>query len=531
MTGLTSLPLELIYSIFEGLRPDTLDHKDVQITKERMSNWTARDSYAAYKALALSCRSLSDIALRFYYSQYETGVWEPRVDFLRKLADEPKLCTTLQHIGFQGPWCLYHYKKARSQAEVDAHLVRLEDNPQLKAHPLAGESFPNMELAILLTQAGNLQTFNVRAYKYVAAEFGAVPAWLSMLLAAGRQFAQRPRGLHAYHALHTVVIGLDIAHFAGMGYLFHLPAIRRLGFHDFWREKENTAPAKYWSVRQATSTVRTPELKNCRISSHLVACMIKCCKELVSLSLDCSNGTIDHWLFPQGCTRVLASLEQHQDTLESLRFLPGYEYFARNPHSTNQLRNLRALRSLHISFTPKMNRTVTDWSLCKTPQDLVQLRDILPPKLRSVVLEISSKGLPRNVLGDSMATLLPPLPEHGEETSLERVTVFYNGMEPEQPLPMNFSDTRSMFDERGVRFDYEIRVYCGSCPENHEKLANMLAGYGLQGVEMADHFTGLDISLAKVVMRILQADNNWLEPLEGLRLLFKEGAEDEAEGS
>jgi hypothetical protein len=498
MTGLSSLPAELLYAIFDYLQPLDEVHplKRLHTTFDPDKKWDYQNSYSTLAKLARVCKLFTPIATETLYKH----LWVPYMDqnpaVSNRLARDHVARQAVKHIRVlqRGPHCEYG---GRSKEEIKAHLRQLPVLTRDDAKPLLDKDRSQLEVAILIAHAPNLETLSMKSYSESdCTSNDQVPFWLLPIVDAGRGIFHNPNGCHAFERLHTLSINMQSHCSTDLAYLFCLPRLRRLRLQALGESPWKNTVRFEWPVLKATSGLLELNLEGVDVAAEVVVHMLHSCEALLQFEChrDDPSDTINHiddsraW-----CAKVLAAVRRHQASLKHLELRPYAEYMiSENMFSDYEpledFREFWNLEVLAIPFLLLMGRPSHGASY-------PQMRDVLPPNLTTLRLGMH----PEHSYGADAETILSCVRADTDpafDSSLSVVELRYDGMYGwYTTLPMDFWEIKNVLLQHGISFEYTlcnaVEYDCRNfafVKEHIEEVAQGLSAYGMKGVEMAAHF-------------------------------------------
>jgi hypothetical protein len=360
-------------------------------------------SYRTLIALARTCRTLYPVARQILYEQYRAEILEPIVGYLRRLAIEPSLQTYVRHIHVTKN-IADELVECRSYKEIWDDLRHVDAFPEQQC--LSDGERAQLELASLVANAPNLESLHMEVFLNSMAinispwPFRSLPIWLRPIIEVAQRMPTNTTKSARYHRLHALEIDMQMTYEPDLAYLFVLPGLRKLRMSDLKCMALDRDATDRWPVGAAISSLHTLELFDISVSAATILHMINSCKAISRFKCRWANeyafGCAFMW-----CQEVVAGLEQHSQTLQSLLLDPAEDpdqITARideglNLQPVDGLSKLHALQSLTTPLyvlTGKPERFYKDQGIkasdiqkwAETPW----VRELFPPNLQSLSL-------------------------------------------------------------------------------------------------------------------------------------------------
>jgi hypothetical protein len=529
MASLLSLPSEIIYNIFDCLQPVD-EYRFGNEDSDPENGWRERHYYRTLAALARTCKLLQPIATRSLLTRYIAPYIKPITAITRRLGNDPEVRQVLRHIRVlaydpQGPNPNY---EGRTRDEIQENLCDLLVLDRPDVGPLLGWDPSQIELAVLIAQAPNIETLRMEEdHNTKVGPNQLVPIWLVPIVEAARSLTSNPNAQIPYARLRTLKINMQRYCSPDIAYLFDLPALRRLHMDGIALQPISLSKAEPlpWPVATATSGVRELELTNVETPAHIVTHMLNSCKAL--LEFKCrrvwKSTWEDHHMVVQTskdcrawCVDVCAAIERHSPSLEVLELEP-MDSFLRHDHEfqyepLDLFVRLEVLEELTVPWMLLMGRpSAKKLRKVKYPwEGYPRMLDVLPPNLKKVSLTLTPWTAPKVTEASFTDAGLS-----GDQCLLKFIYITYDTMDWEKPLPLPFFEIQDTLQHRGVAFDYVLRDVFGDNQEDGgllegelETVAEELALYGAKGVEMARHFSQAPHDLPRRVEEFLDSDGS-----------------------
>jgi hypothetical protein len=532
MTGLPSLPAELLYAIFDYLQPlDEVHPLDrLCTTFDPHKKWDYQRSYSTLAKLARVCKLFTPIATETLYKH----LWVPYMDqnpaVSNRFARDPVAGQAVKHIRIlqRGPHCEYG---GRTKEEIRAHLRQLPVLTRDDATPLLEKDLSQLEVAILIAHAPNLETLSMESYsERDCRPNDQVPFWLLPIVDAGRGTFNNPSGCHAFERIHTLSINMESHCSTDLAYLFCLPRIRRLRLQALGNSPWENTKRFEWPVLNATSGLLELKLEGVDVAAEVVVHMLHSCEALLQFEChrdDPSDNINDSRAW---CAEVLAAVRRHQASLKHLELQPNDEdvilqhmFFDYEPLEV--FRELQNLEVLAIPFLLLMGRPPHGASY-------PQMRDVLPLNLTTLRLGMHPY-CSDDADAETILSCVPADTDRAFDSSLSIVELHYDGMYGWYvTLPMDFWEIKNGLLQHSISFEYTLRnavefdcFNSGFIKENIEEVAQDLAAYGMKGVEMAthirqDHYDNTIDQLVDEIYSILNLDQDTKLTQKERKILF-----------
>ncbi|KAH7361221.1 hypothetical protein BKA66DRAFT_212072 [Pyrenochaeta sp. MPI-SDFR-AT-0127] len=542
MAGLLSLPTEIICEIFENLKPTD----EVNPYCDDDDLWDYRASYRTLAALTRTCRCLNPMATQALYKRYCARYTISHPGFMRRLCTDKTISEMVRDIKLlhNGPLCQH---RGRSEDEIKAQILEIPvlDRPEVER--LLNRDPSQVELAILVSQASNLESMSMEVY-YLASEPHPqrVPLWLRPLVEAGRKLplVNNPREKTMYGMLHSLTLRVHETCSYELAYLLCLPSLRRLQLDGLlYQARQGEDGQSFKSpIPIASSGVHTLKLHDIDAPSEVITWFISGCKALTEFKCQRENDSEAYACTQAWCANILSALEQHSASLTSLMLEPGDEFLKLRPdYRYARLEGFERLSSLKLLVVPwmlLMGRPPASSVINGTYKSYPRMRHLLPPNLEELSLSMSPWTAP-GVSEEILLSSLPRKPyETDMKTSLQNFNIRYYSLIWGTSLPCNFWNVKHAYRRSGVAFSYTIfgasRYDVDDIvPSNWDfiSMADELATHGPKAMEMAWHFGTIGEELVGKVAERLGLELSWLESEEGRRIMFlDDGEQDEAEG-
>jgi hypothetical protein len=533
MTGLLSLSAELIHAIFDHLQP--VD--EVHTYERRMEDfdprkvWDHVDSKATLANLARTCKFLQPIATETLFKYQWSQYLDPCPSVLRRLMQEPAIRQAVKHIRIlqDGSGCKY---ERRSRDEMRSHLLQIPVLHQDDVEVILGHDVSDLEVAILVAQAPNLEALKMDAFHYGGHRAKKQSSiWLRPIVEAGRRISNDPSGHHDFTRLRTINIRGQTLRSPELAYLFYLPRLRRLQIHNLVADSPREAAPFQWPVTYAQSNLRELTLTYVEASATVITHMVRSCKAL--LAFTCRRWSRGDWTDKGMPTKpssdirawsleILSALEEHTASLDILELQSSDEALLRHElsycyHPLDGFRRLIALQVLVAPIHLLIGRP-SETTKTKSTQPIAPLmRHVIPPNLTRLSLSMHPWTSP----AASADTILDCMPandadeEQRKKCLIRNVQLRYEPKLLEIPLSLNFWEIERSFRQRGVDFEYVISnaidFNYGQDEWDEEQLdavARYLSTYGVKGIEIAGHFAGFEELLVKRIRKILGHGEN-----------------------
>jgi hypothetical protein len=539
MSGLISLPSELIYSIFDYLQPsgEINETPDAGQKYENGDRWGYQESYRILAALQRTCKHFQPIAKVCLHRHYWTQYSRPNLAILEQLRTDDEIRQAIRHIRISSDD--HKFMTVRAAQEVEQDWLRF---------PVLG--WPDIfkiyrdpcqpEIALMVAQAPKLESLVVNCHgKGRFTPSYRAPIWLLPMIGAGKVWRTIPKAPNIYERLQTIDVDLQSSCSSDLAYLFCLPKLQRLSM-DGLVHKPTEKPEMQlqpWPVPDKISSLRELKLTSVQAPAHIIAHMVRSCKSLVKLTCQCAmpaytDGTLQPAMSPgERCriwsVEILSSLEQPRESLEYLKFV------ASSFNHEDQIdfapvynfRNFHALATLNVPFTLLMG-----WWADGSRESYPRMSSTLPPNLEKLFIILN----PFAADGADETTFLGALPPHSDRQSRSGRTLQYLHVTCEpfhwrhQPAPLYLHYLTADFQKckTGFEFDYVIcedfKMSDGEDnpdgrvdEERMDMVAEELASYGFAGVEMAQHFDHQQDELTAAVLNVLQLEGSWILATEG----------------
>lgn len=460
MAGLLSLPAEIICEIFEHLQPL------YEATSARISDvsWDLPSYYRTLAGLTRTCRYLNPMATQALYKRYYAMYTNPYPGFMRRICTDLSAGENVRHINIlhNSPFCTY---SGRSKDEVKAHLLNIPvlDRPEVEM--LLNRDPAQVELAVLISQASNLETMSMTVY-YLSSEPHPhrVPLWMRPLVEAGRKLPllNNPKEKTMYGQLHTLELTVHEICSYDLAYLLCLPSLRRLqldglSYHAIESMDGNDLN---WPIPVASSGLHTLRLGDIDAPAEVIKRFISSCKALTEFVCHCAYESEVYTCTRAWCAEILSALEQHSASLTLLSLDPEDQFTTdhRNHHfeRLEGFNRFSSLKVLNVPWMLLMGRPPAHSVIKGTYRNYPHMRHLLPPNLEGLKLQMSPQTAP-GVNEETLLSCLPQITESPDmEISLEAVSIDYYSISWLNPLPFSFWDIKDKFLDYGVEFHYDI---------------------------------------------------------------------------
>jgi hypothetical protein len=228
MAELLSLPVELIYAIFDNFQPsdEAMDTPNAGQRYENGDRWGYQESYHALAALQYTCKYLHPIAKvclhRHYWAQYS----RPNHAVIKQLRTDVEIRQAIRHIRISSDDHKFLTVRAVKYAAQDwlrFPILGRPDIPKLCRDPC------QLEIAMVVIQAPNLESLAVDCYRKAPfTPSHQAPIWLLPIIEAGKLWRTNPEAPNFYWRLQTIDVELRNSCSSDLAHLFCLPRLRRL---------------------------------------------------------------------------------------------------------------------------------------------------------------------------------------------------------------------------------------------------------------------------------------------------------------
>ena len=335
---------------------------------------------------------------------------------------------------------------------------------------LPSDRSADAEIAVLVSQALNLETFSAPQGSSDGFRSGSLPICIQLFIKAGLCFSRSPQGYHAYRNLRTIDVSLMAQYDTQVAHLFYLPSLQELTIrHAMLSLHDPGAAFPTWPIPSNVVDITSLKLYQVYLPADVVSGMIRSCKALTSFECDVfitTPNSLDAW-----CAEVVEALQKHCESLNSLELLLGesqyYDRLEMTFRRVKGLQSLRALETLGIPFYVLMGKPSGEyvhdvWIPDPGQEEYPALKDVLPPGLRKLTVHAGHWSAFGNTLETTFTSYLQP-----EETRIERVSLLWDHLELNCPLPMDFWRIMKFYFEHDVSFEYTLQpAYGKSHPQN-----------------------------------------------------------------
>ena len=486
MTCLLALPTEIICEIIEYLLPPTpepptidwplpiFDHAVFTASDTPLYRLYSASSYRVLSALARTCRFLQPLATKVLYQRYEAVFREPLIGFLRQTEEKHNLCQEIRNITVIGcARCMtgLYEPEFQRQEQIQKEIDRLripKDSRKLLIEKLK-ELPVHIELATLILKAPNLASLCVLAgTPDLKNTDGILPLWLTAVLGAMPMVPEIAGSSGVFDRLHTLEVSIGGTFSNELARLFYIPSLRQLFLAEIWADDDDEFDPQDWPVAASSSGIQGLHFTKVIIASELAARLITSCSVLSScqVHLDdyhCLENPHEYWAV------ILAALEKYCSTLKKLSIKSQSDFMASYEHDKGIRRidlfhRLYSLEVLDVPWVVLMGKPnayfeqFSDLGLC-IPRPCweghPQMRDVIPPHLRSLTCYIEAWKEPLSFYDDAFKSLLPI--DSQDFTSIQSFNCVYEGWDGVSYLPMDFLIIEEDCSKHGVSFNGVIR--------------------------------------------------------------------------
>ncbi|KAF2829904.1 hypothetical protein CC86DRAFT_464398 [Ophiobolus disseminans] len=516
MADLLALPSELICEIFDYLQP--LHHLDPEI-----KDYQAWDPYASYRtiaALTRTCRLLHPIATRVLYKRYYAPIDQPISAFIQRLNMHPDSWECIRHIHVHTGDRFWQSLPLRTAAEIKTDIVRNTVLNRSSYLDLAPRSAPECELALLVSQASNLETLRVLTGERYSWKVESIvqQLWFQLAVGISGNINATPGEKGIFKNLRTLEISLSDEFSPDLAYLFLLPCLRRLRLENISCGHHMDDASIQWPVPESSSNVQTLEVGFNGAPAAVPMHMIATCKSLSVF--DCKRAGVSYYNIESWLGAILVSLERHATSLLKLtidlrRCVPRKTYKARE-----SFHRFQKLKSLSIPLEVLMGGPLAT----TVDGGLHEWENALPHDLENLLLDIPNNAAPGPRYTDAILNLLQP--HFRPDEPLQRLCMSYHSAFRyfrNRPLPVDFWVVEKECKQHGFDFNYSIEeeawfdtdessdLNTNPNLDGQSVIAKTLALFGPRGCQIAGH-TSIDQYIYRVraeICLILGLQTEW----------------------
>ncbi|KAF1997685.1 hypothetical protein P154DRAFT_622238 [Amniculicola lignicola CBS 123094] len=486
-TTLLHLSNELLLEIFEYLQP----HENQLKNKEDYDS-----TPSPFLALALTCRHLHPLAVKFLYSNIEVA---PRVagltallktitkrkeyaQLIKRISVSPKHPDLSLNVSYSSE------DGCRLSGAVEAQAAIL-DFPYPRNDLKTAIPF-EVELGVLILLSKNIEILNLTKCFTKDAKGNTVP-YFSDPRAAHVLALLNPMSLHLkklsttnqFHKLRELRLSVSCVYMEieSFALLLGVPCLKYLEFKDLHEE----LPPSNWPIHTQSSTVEKLAFYSSTISSEAISLFVVSCKRLREFTFE-MDGVLD--LPMASFLDVVRDLELHKDSLESLYL---HDELLQGPGDCRGLDNLPRLRglkslTLSISLLEMWSDTSTLNGASLNTAQSPGISVLLPPNLKQLRFIFMQWALRNERYDNALLKLLSP--DASTPPTLTSVSVTYIPFSSEDGpaiiFPLDFIDLVEQFSIHGIKFEYDIEGRSQNC---FQELITTCARMGSRGVDIATH--------------------------------------------
>jgi hypothetical protein len=220
-----------------------------------------------------------------------------------------------------------------------------------------------------------------------------------------------------------------------------------------------------WPIPSNVLGITSLKLYYSYLTADVICGTLRSCKALTSFKFvyhSWQNNAIDVW-----CAEVVRTLQKHRESLTSLELQIAERVFYRQLNLSfkrvDGFQSLHALEILEVPFFVLMGKPSglyrnDVWIPDPGQEEYPTLKDVLPPGLRELTLHAGRWS----AFGTALETKFKTYLSLGSTVKrIEKVSLYWDPLESDYPLPMNFWSIKKFYSEHEVRVDYTLQIMYG----------------------------------------------------------------------
>jgi hypothetical protein len=319
-------------------------------------------------------------------------------------------------------------------------------------------------LALLVAKSPNIEIFVMRAQhrNHRVETQQSPPIWILPITEAVANSRMGIAPNTRYERLHTVDLDMRGTYSVYVALLFALPCLREVRLRDIFCLDPDKQPDMPPSPEY--SGVDTLLLHSIFVPAKFTRFLIHICKALKLFHFDTKPG-----IGTRGIDLVndtVSALQQHRDSLENLSLIDADGFLDKNVviAPIDGFQRFHALKRLAVPFDMPMGKlpgthiSEQDWPHSR---EYPHMRDVRPPRLQLLDLEVSYTTVPREYHNGFTSVLTIALPSCPPQYCPAEIQLNYGAAGCRKSIPFNFWDIKHAYLERGIRFNYRIGSLLG----------------------------------------------------------------------